>query len=151
IRPLFLPEDELGAEAFELRRASLALICCIWLQILCYALVHVCAQINGEALAEKVTDMKELMSLTNSLLQNNPSCHICGIHFVEVEKKAVDKGVAETRGIRPLFLPEDELGAEAFKLRRASLALICCIFGFKVFAMPWFMFVLRLMEKLWLK
>nr|GEU53302.1 hypothetical protein [Tanacetum cinerariifolium] len=36
---------------------------------------------KGEVLIEKVIDMKELMSLTNNLLQNDPSCHIVGIHF----------------------------------------------------------------------
>nr|GEX58303.1 ribonuclease H-like domain-containing protein [Tanacetum cinerariifolium] len=79
IRPLFLPKDELGTEVLELRRASLALTL-LYLaskSLVCLGL-GLCSE-NREVLVKNVTDMKEQMSLTNSLLQNDPFCHICGI------------------------------------------------------------------------
>ncbi|GJW51185.1 putative reverse transcriptase domain-containing protein [Tanacetum coccineum] len=81
MRPLFFPEEELEAEALELRRASLALT--LW-YLASKSLICLGSGLfsdEGEVLIEKVIDMKELMFLTNSLLQNDPSCHICGIQF----------------------------------------------------------------------
>nr|GFB19877.1 hypothetical protein [Tanacetum cinerariifolium] len=81
MRPLFLPEDEIGAEALEVMRANLALTL-LYLaskSLVCLGLGLYSE--SGEALVEKVTDMKEMMSLTNSLLQNDPSYHISGIQF----------------------------------------------------------------------
>nr|GEW25217.1 hypothetical protein [Tanacetum cinerariifolium] len=71
IRSLSLPEDELGAKALELRRASLAL-----------TLLYLASKsLVSQSYVEKVTDIKEMLSLTKSLLQNDPSCHIYGIQF----------------------------------------------------------------------
>ncbi|GJW45814.1 hypothetical protein Tco_0077460 [Tanacetum coccineum] len=53
MRPLFLLEDELGAEALELRGASLEWHGCIWLQSIGLPWIQVYAQMNREALVEK--------------------------------------------------------------------------------------------------
>nr|GEU33700.1 reverse transcriptase domain-containing protein [Tanacetum cinerariifolium] len=71
----------------------------------------VCARMNGDALVEKVTDMKELMSLTNSLLQNDLSCHNCGIQFQEPPSPYLEpkRSIHQTKKRNPFIPLEDKV------------------------------------------